>query len=124
MAPTQLGGVDAATSTSTTTRPRRRRPWTATGTTTDSGPHKVLDYILSLPPRGRAKLLAERLGVSEATINSRRTGRTAMTIQDVQATAEFLDVPPELFLGDHRDAVQWIMTNRRDDYPCNSPLAS
>lgn len=55
--------------------------------------------------------LAVRLGLTRQTIYNRRHGRRGITSHQIIEMAEALDVPPGLFVGSRRDAVQWLIDN-------------
>jgi transcriptional regulator with XRE-family HTH domain len=62
--------------------------------------------------------LAQKLGVSRQTVHNRRTGRTAMTADDMAATAQVLGrsgVDPVLLLGPPHEAVAWLAAHRADE---------
>jgi hypothetical protein len=62
--------------------------------------------------------LAQKLGVSRQTVHNRRTGRTAMTADDMAATAQVLGrsgVDPVLLLGPPHEAVAWLAVHRADE---------
>ncbi len=117
------GGVAAAARSSQTDR------------LTPPEPGAVLDVLLrNMRPRsGRRRgladelvhHLAQRLGASysKATLHNKRTQKTAMTPSEIAYSAEFLDVPVDLFFGSHLTALSWLIAHRPDVIPCKRSLA-
>ena len=74
---------------------------------------RTLHLIMGLLDVTDAKL-ARRLDVSRQTVHARRTGRSAMTLDDIEEVADALDVEPALFLGPPHEAVRWLVEHRPD----------
>ncbi len=58
--------------------------------------------------------LARRLQLSRQAVHARRTGRTAMTADDLAAVAEALEVDPAILLGPPHEAVRWLVEHQPD----------
>lgn len=56
--------------------------------------------------------LGAKLGLSRQSVHSKRTGRTAITADDMQAIAAALDVDPVLLLGEPHQAVAWMVAHK------------
>ena len=126
MAPTQLGGVDAAAERLLTDHDDHDHP--------RIGPGNVLDILVrNLKPRsgGRRGLANELVthlhhrlgGYSKQSLHNKRAGKTEMTPAEIRYAAEYLQVPVSVFFLERpADVLYWLAEHRPDDIPCKHPL--
>ena len=65
--------------------------------------------------------LARRLQLSRQAIHARRTGRTAMTADDLADVADALDVDVAILLGPPHEALRWLADHRADELDGQAP---
>ncbi|MEM7342469.1 MAG: helix-turn-helix transcriptional regulator, partial [Actinomycetota bacterium] len=74
-------------------------------------PGKVLDLLCRMLDLTDDQV-AGRAGMSRATVNNKRNGRSEVTARDLVPLADALDVDVEIFLLSQAEAGMWLLRNR------------
>lgn len=94
-------------------------------------PARVLHFVmrnLEVSDADMARKLAEASGpdteeMTRQAIHNRRTGKSRIAIEDIDAMARVLDVPLDLFLGTPGDAISWLLENKPKQFRCTEPTS-
>lgn len=76
-------------------------------------PGKVLDLLARMLDRTDTAL-HERSGISRATVNAKRTGRSPVRLEDLQPLARAVDAPVDVLLLRPSEAARWLAEHLPD----------